>query len=142
MARSSGQPRTEYKPLLVEVLAYAPTQFFHCQHCELVWQQAGASATQEFHKETLASSLPPEMQKEYADLSAWVLQTVETYGGRVLFKIIDAASFEGLLKSARYGTRRYPAFVVGGKGKYIGTNFDQARHVIDQQLEATGMSVS
>ncbi len=140
MARSSGEPRTEYKPLLVEVLAYAPTQYFHCQHCELVWQQAGAS--QGFHQETLASSLPPEMQKEYAALSAWVQATVETYGGRVLFKVIDAASFEGLLKSARYGTRHYPAFIVGGKGKYTGTDFDQAKGLINQQLEARGISVS
>ncbi len=137
MAQSSGQPQTEYKPLLVEVLAYAPTQFFHCQHCELIWQQAGAS--QGFHQETLSSSLPPEIQQEYAALSSWVLNTVESYGGRVLFKVIDAASFEGLLKSARYGARRYPAFIVGGKDKYIGTNFDQAKSLIDQQLEARGL---
>ncbi len=133
MAQSGPTPST-YKPILVEILAYAPTQFFHCQHCEIVWQQAGAG--ERFHQEQLESSLPQEMQKEYADLSAWVLDTVETYGGRVVFKIVDAASFEGLLKSVRYGTRRFPAFVIAGHDKYTGTDFNQARQLIENHLNA------
>ncbi len=137
MAQSSGQTPTQNKPVLVEILAYAPTQFFHCQHCELIWQQAGAG--QQFHQETLATSLPPEIQQEYADLAAWVLETVESYGGRVVFQVIDVTSFQGLLKSVRYGARHYPAFVVDGKEKYIGTEFDQAKHLIDQQLKARGL---
>ncbi len=137
MAQTSGPIPTEYKPVMVEILAFAPTQFFHCQHCEFVWQQAGAG--QAFHQEQLASALPPEMQKEYADLSAWVLDTVESYGGRVVFKVIDAASFEGLLKSVRYGVRRYPAFVVQGKEKYTGTDFDQAKSLIDERVKTLGL---
>ncbi len=129
----SGTSLTEQKPILVEILAYAPTQFFHCQHCEFVWQQAGVGAR--MHQEQLDSSIPPDLQREYADLSDWVRSTVEVYSGRVVFKVIDVASMEGLVKSVRYGARRYPAFVVDGKAKYIGTDFEQAKRLIDERIK-------
>lgn len=132
MAQSDPTP-VQKKPILVQILAYAPTQFFHCQHCEVVWQQVGAG--EGIHKEQLESSIPQDLQKEYADLSDWVRETVETYGGRVVFKIIDAASMEGFLKSVRYGVHRYPAFVIDGKEKHSGTDFDQAKRLIDNRLE-------
>ncbi len=132
MAQSGTTP-IEQKPILVEILAYAPTQFFHCQHCEFVWQQAGMGAR--MHQEQLESSIPQDLQKEYANLSAWVRSTVETYSGRVVFKVIDVASMEGLIKSVRYNARRYPAFIVDHQAKYIGTDFDQAKHLIDERIK-------
>ncbi len=129
----SGTTLIKEKPLLVEILAYAPTQFFHCQHCEFVWQQAGIGAR--MHQEQLEASIPQDLQKEYADLSDWVRATVETYAGRVVFKVIDAASMEGLIKSVRYNARRYPAFVVDRQAKYIGTDFDQAKRLIDERIK-------
>ncbi len=135
MAESGSNP-VQPKPILVEILAYAPTQFFHCRHCEFVWQQVGAVAR--VHHEQLESSIPSDLQQEYADLSRWVLDTVETYGGRVVFKIIDAASMEGLLKSVRYGARRYPAFVVG-RSKYIGSDFNQAKRLIDRAVRVQAL---
>ncbi len=125
---------TEQKPILVQILAYAPTQFFHCQHCEFVWQQAGIGAR--MHQEQLDSAIPQDLQKEYADLSDWVRAAVESYGGRVVFKVVDAASMEGLLKTVRYGARRYPAFIVDGQTKYIGTDFDQAQRLIDERIKS------
>ncbi len=120
------------KPILVEILTYAPTQFFHCQHCEFVWHEAGVG--ENIHREQLQSSIPQDLQKEYADLSNWVRETVETYGGRVVFKIIDVASMEGLLKSVRYGARRYPAFIVEKRDKYIGGDLARAKQLIDSHL--------
>ena len=133
MAQST-QTSTKQKPVLVEILAYAPTQFFHCQHCELVWEQAGAGAR--LHQEQLESSLPQDIRQEYANLSNWVRETVETYGGRVVFQVIDVASLEGLLKSVRYGARRYPAFVVDGQDKYVGTDFGQVQRLIDRRVNS------
>lgn len=132
MARDDRADRAQ-KPILVEILAYAPTQYFHCQHCEFVWQQTGA--TKQFHQESLESSIPQELYKEFADLSAWVLDTVEAYDGRVVFKVVDAASVEGLLKSVRYGARKYPAFIIDGRTKYTGLDFMQARRLIDREVE-------
>ncbi|MBI4790334.1 MAG: hypothetical protein HY782_25150 [Chloroflexi bacterium] len=122
------------KAIMVEVIAYAPTQYFHCQHCEVVWKQADISSVEKFHKEAVESSIPPEMMKEYQAVSDWVIEAVERFGGRVVFKVIDAASMEGLLKSVRYGVRKYPAVIVDGKAKHTGADFKQAETLISQRL--------
>jgi hypothetical protein len=129
---SSTSPQN--RPVLVEILAYAPTQFFHCQHCEVIWQEAGAG--KRMHREQLESSIPQDLQKEYADLSDWVHEAVESYGGRVVFQVIDAASMEGFLKSVRYGLRRFPAFIIDGKEKHSGTDLRQAKRLIDARVES------
>lgn len=128
MSTSAVQPA----PVLVEILTHVPTLFFHCQHCELVWQQVGAGAA--FHQEQLDSSIPDNLKKEYAALSLWARTLGDAYQGRVVFKVIDAASSEGLLKSVRYGARRYPAFIIAGKDKYIGADFDRVKRLIENRL--------
>ena len=123
------------KPVMVEVIAYAPTQYFHCQHCEVVWHEADVEGVKKFHRDAMQSSMPPEMMQEYQHLSDWVLDAVERHGGRVVFKVIDAASFEGLLKSVRYGVHKYPAVVVDGKEKHTGDDFTRAEALINQRLQ-------
>lgn len=122
------------KPLMVEIIAYAPTQFYHCQHCEVVWSAAEMPNVKKWHDETLETSMPPEMMQEYRHLSDWVIKAAEHYGGRVVFKVVDAASLEGVYKSLRYGVRKFPAIVIEGKAKTIGEDFHQAEQMIDQRL--------
>ncbi len=122
------------KPMLVEIIAYAPTQFYHCAHCEVVWNAAEMPNVQKWHNESLETSMPPEMMKEYNHLSDWVINAAEHYGGRVVFKVVDAASLEGVYKSLRFGVRKYPAIVIEGKGKVIGEDFHKAETLIEQQL--------
>ncbi len=31
------------RPLMIEIVAYAPTAFYHCTHCEVVWKETGFS---------------------------------------------------------------------------------------------------
>src|SRR5712692_10790552 len=94
--------KPDFKPQLdVEVIAYAPTEFYHCQHCEIVWGHLDFG--QKLHAEQRrAGQLPPELQAEYAAISDWLLDTAATYGARIRVKIIDAVSIEGLLKSIRH----------------------------------------
>ena len=122
------------KPLIVEIIAYAPTQYFHCQHCELVWTQAQVDGVKKFHNDAVESSIPPEMMQEYQALSDWVLKTVKHYNGRVTFRVVDAASVEGVWKTLRYGVRKYPAFVIEGKDKLTGSDFAQVEAHINQRL--------
>ena len=122
------------KPLMVEVIAYAPTQYFHCQHCEVLFQEADVQGVKKFHDDALETSMPAEMMQEYRDLSDWVLNAVERYGGRIVFKVIDAASMEGVLKSVRYGVHKYPAIVINRKDKQTGVDFKRAESLIDQNL--------
>ena len=124
------------KPIMVEVIAYAPTQYYHCKHCELVWNEAEIDGVKKFHEDAVQSSIPPELMEEYQHLSDWVIDAVERYGGRVTFKVIDAASFEGLLKSVRYGVHKYPVVIVDGKERQIGTDFQQAEACINRRLQA------
>ena len=52
------------------------------------------------------------------------------------FRIIDAASVEGWLKSLRYGVRRYPAVIIDGKETCIGTRFEDATALVERRLAA------
>jgi len=42
-----------FRPVLLEVLAYGPTDFFHCSHCERLFDAAGIGAP--VHREILVS---------------------------------------------------------------------------------------
>lgn len=120
------------KPLLVEIVTYAPTAFYHCTHCELVWHETGFSKG--VHEEQIASALPPDMLQEYQAVSDWVNQLFKVYCDRVVVKVIDAASIEGFWKTLRYGLKRYPAVVIG-PAKFAGVDFRAAEAEIAHRLE-------
>ena len=122
------------EPIKVEVFAYAPVAFFHCQHCEVVWRETGASKN--LHEEQVESSLPEDLREQYQALSDWVREVVEASEGRVTLKVIDAVSLEGWFKSLRYGIRKFPAVVIDGKEKITDGCFEQATAVIREKLAA------
>ena len=128
--------RPNARPLTLQVIAYAPTVFSHCQHCEVTFQEMGIG--ERLRRQEAAEALPDDLGREYQALSDWVRQVVERHGPRVHIKVIDAASIEGFLKSLRYGVRRYPAVIVGGKEKRVGTDFESLGPVIDRHLAPRG----
>src|SRR5512143_3983730 len=105
-------------PLLVEVIAYAPTAFYHCMHCEVAFREMGKS--DQVQTEQLASSLPPDLMREYQALSDWVREMFRVHCDRIVVSVIDAASVEGVFKSLRYGVRRFPAVIVGRGKRFSG----------------------
>ena len=119
------------QPLLVEIVAYAPTGFYHCIHCEVVWQQTGFSKG--LHEEQVQSALPPDLLQDYQAVSDWVHHLLRTHCDRVMIKVIDSASLEGVWKSVRHGLGRYPAVIVGGR-RFIGADFARAEEEIARQL--------
>jgi len=128
------------EPLLVEIIAYAPTAFYHCMHCEVAWKEMGA--TDRIHAEQLESSLPEDLAADYQAVSDWVREIFREYCDRILVRVIDAASIEGVYKSIRYGARRYPAVVMSGGARFIGraglpsASQEIARRLTRQPLEA------
>jgi hypothetical protein len=106
------------KPLLVEIIAYAPTAFYHCTHCEVAWREMGAS--NRIHEEQVESSLPEDLAREYQAVSDWVKEIFRVHCDRVSVKVIDAASVEGFYKSLKYNARRYPAVIVDQKARFMG----------------------
>lgn len=107
------------KPLMVEIIAYAPTAFYHCTHCEVAWREMGA--TNRIHEEQVESSLPEDLIQEYQVVSDWVKEMFRVHCDRIVLKVIDAASLEGVYRSLKYNARRYPAVIVDGKSRFIGS---------------------
>lgn len=121
------------RPLLVEIIAYAPTAYYHCTHCEVAWRAMGAD--NRIHEEQLQSSLPADLIREYQTLSDWVREMFRTHCDNILLKVIDAASIEGFYKSLKYNARRYPAIIVDGKARFLGsTMLSAASEEIARQL--------
>jgi len=111
--------KVQDNPLLVEIIAYAPTASYHCAHCEVAWREMGA--TNRIHEEQLESSLPEDLIKEYETVSDWVRELFRLHCDAIVLKVIDAASVEGFYKSLRYNARRYPAVIVNRKARFLGS---------------------
>lgn len=126
------------KPVSVEVIAYTPTVFYHCQHCEITFQQAGIG--DRVHREQAREALPEDLRAEFQDISNWVHDLNQRYGRRVSVRVIDAASVEGFLKSLRYRIRRYPAVVVDRTEKNSATDLGSLNPVIERRVAAAEMS--
>jgi hypothetical protein len=69
----------------------------------------------------MESSLPEDLIKEYETVSNWVREMFRVHCDRILLKVIDAASIEGFYKSLKYGARHYPAVIVNGQTRFIGS---------------------
>jgi hypothetical protein len=123
------------KPLLVEIIAYAPTAFYHCTHCEVAWRELGA--TNRIHEEQVESSLPEDLLQEYQVISDWVKEMFRIHCDQIVLKVIDAASLEGVYKSLKYKARRYPAVIVDGTSRFIGSQMlSAASDEIVRQLQS------
>ena len=121
------------EPLPVEIIAYAPTAYYHCTHCEVAWREMGA--TNRIHEEQLSSSLPEDLIKEYETVSNWVKEMFRIHCDRIVLKVIDAASIEGFYKSLKYNARHYPAVIVNHKSRFIGSQMlSSASEEIAHQL--------
>jgi glutaredoxin len=119
----------------VEIIAYAPTEFFHCMHCEMVW---GALDGFDWHAEQRESSLPPDLQKEYDAIGQWVTEAGQQYGDRVHFRLVDAASIQGFIKSIRHGSRKFPVFVIDGSERLSGFQREELDKVLARHLGKGG----
>jgi hypothetical protein len=117
------------KPVRLEVLAYAPTEFFHCQHCEVVWDHVGLG--RRIHDEQRSAGLlPGDLQVEYEAIADWIFDASRHYGGRLQVRLVDVASIEGVLKAVRHRVRRFPTFIIDGQDPVPG--FDRSR--LDERL--------
>jgi hypothetical protein len=124
------------QPVSVQIITYAPTAFRHCQHCELAFEGMGIGDP--VQREAAASSLPADLAREYQDVSDWVHRLLERHPGRLAISVVDAASVEGIWQSLRHRVRRYPATIVAGREKAIGTDFGAVDRVIDSYVSSSG----
>lgn len=113
----------------VQVIAPALTNFFHCMHCEQIFDHADIG--QQMHQEEL-DQYPEDFKEDSARLANWVLDLAHRYRGQIQIRVIDPQSLQGFVKSVRYWVRKYPTFIVDGREKVTG--WDQAE--LDAVLQA------
>ena len=113
----------------VQVIAPVLTNFFHCMHCEQVFDQAGIG--RQVHQEEL-DQYPKDIKEEASRLASLLLDLSQRYGNQIHIQVIDPQSPEGLWKSVRYWVRKYPTFIVNGREKVVG--WDQV--ALDALLKA------
>ncbi len=118
----------------IEVITYAPTVFFHCQHCELTFAETGVGAR--VHREQAREALPEDLRREFGAVADWLHDLLQRHGSRVAVRVVDAASIEGVWRSLRTGVRRYPAVVIDGRERYVGPDLEPARLAVERRLAA------
>jgi hypothetical protein len=74
---------------------------------------------------------PQEWQEEFGRLTDWVYDLADRHGDKILIKVIDPQSPEGLFKSLRYRVRRYPTWIVNGKTRVVGWD----RQALEAELQ-------
>jgi len=122
------------KPVLVEIIAYAPTVFTHCQHCEVAFREVGIG--ERLRRQEAAEALPDDLARDFQALSDWVHALLERHGPRVRITVVDAASVEGFLHSVRHRIGRYPAVIIDHDEKRIGSDFGTVGLLIDRRVAA------
>jgi hypothetical protein len=122
------------KPLRVQVITYAPTVFYHCQHCELTFREMGIG--ERIRREEAAQALPDDLRREYGAVSTWLHDLAHRFGSRIHVRLVDAASIEGFFKSLIHRARRYPAVIVEGQTKFVGNDLKEAGRVVERYVTA------
>ncbi len=119
-------------PVLLEVVFPVPALYGLCPSCEFFADEADLRDPK--NNQDL-NEYPEELKEDYLHLSDWIRELGKKYGNRLLIKVIDAQSLQGLYKSVRFAVRKYPAFIIDKKKKYSVRNKEELDALINQRLE-------
>ena len=119
------------KPIQVEVIAPLLDGWGMCSSCEMLIAQ---SDIEQAPYERGMEEYPADWQADFHQLSDMVIDLAARYGESILIRIYDPRSLQGLIKSIRYGVRRYPTFIIAGRRKVSGLHAGQ----VTQALQAAG----
>jgi hypothetical protein len=117
----------------VEVITYAPTVFYHCQHCEITF--SGVGFGDRVHREQARAALPDDLRADFERLSDEIHGLQERHGRDVRVKVIDAASIEGIFKSLRHRAWRYPAVIVDGRYRRHADS-SELTSIVEREMQA------
>ena len=122
------------QPLSVQVIAYAPTIFRHCQHCEVAF--AGLGFGERIHRDEARDALPPDLLDDFQRVSDWVHRLLERHGPAVRVSVVDAASIEGVWTSLRHRVRQFPAVIVDGQARPLEADHQALDAAIAERLRS------
>jgi hypothetical protein len=121
----------QQKPLNIEVVTHVAGSMDHCGQCQVVFNSVGIGG--QIHREDVAS-YPEDFLKDWERLSAWVYSLAETYPGKLIIRITDAQSMNGLWKAISRGVRKYPTFIIEGEDQYQGWDNEALKALIHKHL--------
>jgi hypothetical protein len=105
------------QPIEVEVISPLPEGWGICLSCEMLMARANMGQAP---YERGFEEYPTEWMEEFQRLSTLIIDLSARYGEHILIRIFDPRSLQGLVKSVRYGVRRYPTFIVNKRKKVVG----------------------
>ena len=79
---------------------------------------------------------PEDLKEDYLFLSGWIRELSQKYREKILIKVIDVQSFQGVYKSIRYGIHRYPSFIINKKKKYTGKDKTRLDLLLQEKINA------
>jgi len=119
-------------PILIDVIAPLPEGWGICVSCEMMLARANLDTAP---TERGLDEYPPDWQADFHRLSDVVIDLSARYGDRVLIRLWDPRSLQGMWKSLRHGVRRYPTFLVQGR-KISGLDSVQLERALAEVLPA------
>ncbi len=118
-------------PVQIDVIAPVPEGWGLCQACELILASAQLDQAP---PERGLDDLPPEWRADFQRLSTLIFDLAHRYGDRIVIRVYDPRSLQGLVKAVRHGARRYPTFVVAGRTKITGWKPDALEQAVNDCL--------
>jgi hypothetical protein len=79
---------------------------------------------------------PEDIKEDYLFLSSWIKELSARYREKILIKVTDAQSLQGVVKSLRYWVFRYPTFIINSREKYTGKDKDQLDTLLQEHLSS------
>jgi hypothetical protein len=107
--------------VLIEVIYPLPEGWGICLSCEMLMARANLDKAP--HERGL-DEYPAEWRAEFERLSSIIYELAARYQEKVLIRLWDPRSLQGLWKAIRYGAHRYPTFVINGQVKLSGWEQD------------------
>jgi hypothetical protein len=101
--------------------------------CETVFDLGGLGP--KVHGEIL-NEYPSDLLEDERRLAYWVWDLCDRYGDRLLIRVIDPQSGLGFYKCLRHWVRRYPAFIIGGRKRYVGWDREELEAVLQETMES------
>ncbi len=77
---------------------------------------------------------PDDVKEDYLQLCDWIKDWSRTYGEKILIRLTDAQSLQGVYKSFRHRVFRYPAFIINHQKKYVGKDKAHLDDLLREEL--------
>lgn len=114
----------------LEIIAPLPTFYAQCKNCDFMFRQADVKLN-----EKVLSEYPEDFKKEYFRLYELINELKNLFREKLLIRVIDSMSPEGIIKCIKYRCFKSPAFILNGKEKKAGwPSSEELKNFVNKNL--------